>query len=392
MTPRPRGLGKREAETSALVEALRFISLAQKSDAKAFPCQHHCIMENNAVIGFDGNMAMCARIEENVSICPETFKFIDALIRCGQSFQLTQLDNNKIKIANAKFGVHVDCMARGDLPSIAPDPNIAPANDELKVALATVCSLANDKAEKFVETTVLVKAGSVAATNLFVMLEYWHGIDLPTMTLPKATAVALTKIKKPLVGFGYGGNSATFHFDDGSWLRTQLHSQAYPDIGRVLDKQSNAWPLPPNFYEAVRALEPFTNEQGTILFSQNALRTHSQEQTGAVHEVIGIPQNLRFKAKHLLLAEPHIKKIDFLGKDGIALFFGDKVRGAITQVAKSHEELMAEYRASPEYAAREEARKASEDERRAKWEAEQAAKPWYPGKDKETFEDQDIPF
>lgn len=395
MSSRPRNMAKKDGVQSSLIDALRFISLAQRSDAKATVNQTHCILENRRAIAFDGTMAICTPIEEDVAICPHTDKFLDALQKCGQNFAITQLDSGKVKISNAKFGAFVDCLPRVSLPYLDADPIIPGAivNDEIKLALETVGKLANDKAETFVETAVLLKANSAAATDRYVMLEYWHGLDLPTMTLPKPSAIALCKIKKAITGFGYSVNTATFHFDDGSWLRTKLHEQTYPDIGRVLDKKSNAWPVPPNFFEALRAVEPFTNAQGTVLFGQNVLHTHDDAQTGATHEVIGIPKNLRFKAAHLLKAEPFIKQIDFIGQDSIAFFFdGGKVRGAITQLAKTHEEKMQEYRASPEYAEMETRRKASEDQRRAEWQAKQAAKPWYPGKDNETFEDQDIPF
>jgi hypothetical protein len=48
--------------------------------------------------------------------------------------------------------------------------------------------------------------------------------------------------------------------------------------------------------------------------------------------VIGLPNGPVFKAKQLRIIEPYVKTIDFIGANGIAYFFGDNVRGAVTGI------------------------------------------------------------
>jgi hypothetical protein len=357
MAGKPRNMAKKSVEQSTLLEALKFIGVAQRFDDKASVNQKHCVLVNRTAVAFDGALAAGTPIEEDVAICPHTKLFIDALLRCGQSFTLTQLDETKVKIATAKFSAFVPCLPRQALPDILPDPNIAPLSDALKTALGAVAGLVKAEGATVVEATALVRAGSCVATDRHVMLEAWHGHDLPQMALPKVAINALLKTSKVLCGFGYSGNTATFWFEDGSWIRTQLWDAKYPDIDKVFNQPSNAWPVPAEFFEAVRAVAPF-NEAGQIIFGQNCLRSHDQEQVGATREVNGIPKGIRYGSRHLLMAEPYIKTIDFVGKDGVGFFFNGNVRGAITQLAKTYDETLAEERVkweerrnSPEYKA-----------------------------------------
>ena len=85
-----------------------------------------------------------------------------------------------------------------------------------------------------------------------MLMEAWHGLDLPpNVPLPKQFVAALVKQKKNLTGFGFSRSSATFYFEDGCWLRTQLYSDEWPDVsveGQSIgstDKRhevSNEWP------------------------------------------------------------------------------------------------------------------------------------------------------
>ena len=77
-------------------------------------------------------------------------------------------------------------------------------DDRIKAAFEAVLPLATDGAQHAHLAAVLLQSGSAVATNGHVLAEYWHGIDLPPMLIPKASAVAILKA-------GKGKNLGTYH-------------------------------------------------------------------------------------------------------------------------------------------------------------------------------------
>jgi len=103
-------------------------------------------------------------------------------------------------------------------------------------------------------------------------------------------------------------------------------------VRRLLDIKCNAWPLPEDFYKAVKSLEPFS-EDGFVRFDNGVMRTHSSDDEGASYELYGLPKGPVFSIKQLKSLEPFIKTIDFTahGPNGqeVSIWYGDGARGAI---------------------------------------------------------------
>lgn len=316
--------------SSALIAALKFVSVAQRDTGQPF--QTHSVLTNNTVVAFDGTVAAGHRIEEDLHACPHTLRLIDALAKCGESLSITQLDGERLSIKSDRFKAFVPCVASNIIDVPLPDPPCAVIDDRLKRGFEVVSVLASDNAQHVVTASILLRAGSMLATNRQVMLEYWHGIDLPPgIVLPKAGVTAVMKAAKPLAKFGFSDRSATFYFEDGSWIRSQLYSEAWPNVDNVLNQRSNPWPLPELFYKGLDAIMSFS-ENGIVYFTPNVLRSHPSDGIGASYEITGLPGGVAYNAKHLKIVEPYVKTIDFVGADGISYFFGENVRGAITGV------------------------------------------------------------
>lgn len=330
----PRGKRAKAADkasaSSELVKALKFVALAQRETGQAY--QTHVMLAHNQAVAFDGTIAAGHRIEDDLQACPHTVRLIDALAKCGESLSITQLDNDKLSIKSDKFKAFVPCVAVNMLATVAPDPPCAKIDDRIRTGFEVVGVLASDNAQHVLTSSILLQSGSMIATDRQVMLEYWHGIDLPPgIVIPKAGAVAVVKAGKPLASLGFSGNSVTFYFEDGSWIRSQLYSEPWPDISKILNVRCNPWPMPESFYKAVDAVASFS-ETGNVFFGTNILRSHATDGIGASYEVTGLPNGPCYKAKHLKIIEPYVKTIDFIGVSGIAYFYGDNVRGAITGI------------------------------------------------------------
>jgi len=312
----------------SLLEALKFISVAQHSDGT--PMQMHCRIAGGTVTGFDGGLAAGHYVDETLNVCPHTNTLIAALSKCKEAISITELDSGRLSIKSGKFRALVPCVPFSDIPGIEPDPPVATLTDALKTALAACLPLADDKADRPFKCSVLLQANTSVATNGHVIIEAWHGIDLPpNILLPKASANAIVKSDKPLKSFGFSANSATFYFEDGSFIKSQLFVDGYPKYELILDVASNPWPLPAGFYEALENVAPFTTDN-KIYFLDGKMSNGVKLENATTYDIEGIKPGLAFNLNYLKLIRPYAHSVHFEVNDRhLTLFFGDKVRGGI---------------------------------------------------------------
>lgn len=312
---------------ASLIAALKFISPAQK---KAGPTNvQFSHIAHNWAAACDGVLTIAAPVVEDLAACPNTLQFIDALSKAGDELSITQLNPSALAVSSGAFRALVPCVSFDEVPIFAPDPNIAVIDDRIKTALGAVMGLATDGAPNATFAAVLLEANSAVATNGHALLQYWHGLDLPPgMLIPKLSAAAIAKASKTLTGFGYSGPSATFWFEDGSFIKTQLFNEHYPNYDRVLQCDDlNPWPVPAEFFKAVRAVESFSHT-GNVFFEGGAVLSQNDE-GASTYKVEGLPERMGFNAKYLLMVEDAFKKAHFDPAEKKVIFFGENMRGAI---------------------------------------------------------------
>jgi hypothetical protein len=325
--------GRRKVDATSklsLVQALAFAEGILKTD-RDFR-EKHVYIGRGMLVGFDGTLAVGHPITEDIEAVPHSGKLLKALERADESVSVTLNDATRISVKSGKFRAVIDCLQIGEFYSPQPDAPICDITDALKTGFETITHIISDAAEKVHLASVLVEYGSMSTTDSRIGLQYWHGLNLPYMVLPKAAAVAITKTKKPLVKFGFSGRSATFFFEGGAWIRTQLFEDKWPDIGAILDAPSSAGPVPPSLWAGVRAVAPFCDPRDDnrgVYFHDSAVSSHGSQAQGAVYEVDGLTHGSCFNSELLLKIEPIVKTIDFTTDRNAAYFFGDNVRGKI---------------------------------------------------------------
>jgi DNA polymerase III sliding clamp (beta) subunit (PCNA family) len=296
--------------------------------------QTHCRIANGTIVGFDGGLMAGCYTEETLRVCPHTKTLIAALSKCEGAISITELDSGRLSIKSGKFNARVPCIPFEDIPPVSPDNPCATLTDDLKAALRAVLPLADHTADRPAFAGVLVQAGTVATTNGAVLLEAWHGIDLPPILLPKASAEAICKNPKKLTEFGFSHNSASFFYEDGSFIKTQLFENVFPDYKRLLDVESNPAELPEGFYEAIEKVMPFA-EEGRVYFIDGKISSHPSLEEGASYAVAGIIDGIGFSGNFLKIIKDHFKKVHFnFNERGMNLFFNETgtVRGGIMKV------------------------------------------------------------
>lgn len=334
---RPKKRTGEPAKVSSLLSAAKFCQLVTKDIGAPF--ETHTLIQANSITAFNGVLACGHKIEEELTAAPNNELLVSALSKCGEGFSITQLENNRLSIKSGKFRALVPCIDLNLLTPAIPDPPLAIIDDRFKAAMDAVSVLPSEGAQTVVAASILMAGASLIATDAKVMIEFWTSLDLPMgIALPKAFGVALSKVTKRLAKFGFSKSSATFYFDDDSWLRSQFFAEPWPDVRNILDRKCNAWPVPNDFWKALDAVEPFS-EHGDVFFKNGLLCSHKDDGEGASHECFGIPEGPVFSAKQLNTIRPYAKMIDFQApgvhdSTSMLMFFGDQCRGAIAGRSK----------------------------------------------------------
>jgi len=313
---------------ASLIAALKFVAAAQK---KAGPTNvQFAHITHHWAAAFDGVLTVAHPIEEDLAACPHTLQFIDALSKASDELAITQLTPNSLAVASGVFRALVPCVGFDEVPIAPPDPQCAVIDDRVKTALAAVSGLATDNAPVATYAAVLLQAGSAVATNGAALLEAWHGIDLPPgLMLPKAAAVAISKAPYPLTGFGFSASSATFYFENGAFIKTQLYAERFPNYSGLMEVEGlNPWAVPEDFFKGVRAIESFS-PNGNVFFEDGAVLSKMHKEEASTYKIEGLPDRMGFGVKMLLAVEHAFKKAHFLPEANKVVFFGEDVRGAL---------------------------------------------------------------
>lgn len=331
----------RRAKTTAvnpaasLLAALKFVAVAQKKAGTVQ--QQFGVISGNWAAASNGVLTVATKVEEDLSACPHTYQLIDALSKVGEELAITQLSPTSLAVVSGAFRALIPCVGFGDVGITGPDERCAVIDDRIKAAFEAVLPLATDGAQHAHLAAVLLQSGSAVATNGHVLAEYWHGIDLPPMLIPKASAVAILKAGKALTGFGYSGPSATFWFEDDSFIKTQLFAEQFPNYQPLFNCEGlNPWPVPDEFYKAVRSIESFSRS-GVVYFENGMLASNEQETEASTYKIEGLPEGMGFNAKLLLAVEHGFKNVHFDAEKNKAYFFGENLRGVLMGIDRRSE-------------------------------------------------------
>lgn len=312
----------------ALFEELDFISVVCNKD---IPSSQFACFNNGRLTATNNKITAGIKTDVDITARPQITQLLEAIRNCPAEFAMTQIDAGKIFVKSGKFTATIPCLPE-ELPGYTPDAPCAPISDALKDALEIVAPFSMEGAKKVILGSGFIKKGSVTSTDGEIILESWHGIDLPQLIIPKSFISAILESKKPLARFGFSNSSVTIFFEDNSWIRTQLHNEQWPDTDKILNVVANPIPLPEGFYKALIAIEPFS-KTGNVYFGEGCLQSHRDKSEGAVYEVPGVKFGPCFSIKQLKRIEPFMSKVDFYSQN-YAIFYGDKTRGVLGGVLR----------------------------------------------------------
>lgn len=306
-----------------LLAALKFVALAQKKQGS--PVVTHCFMSNGYLAATDGVLTIATPIAEHIFACPHTFLLMAALSKCTEVMSITQINSETISIKSGALTFMVPCCHPNEVSISAPNDRWGVIDNRIRDAFTAVAGLAVAGAQSAVHASVLLQANSAVANNGGALLEYWHGIDLPPgLMIPKASAVAVAKSKKNLSGFGYSDSSVTFWYEDGSFIRSALYNDKYPEYAQVFNNQLQLYQVPEEFFKAVKIVAAM-NKEGRVYFNNGHIMSSDDDTIASTYQMNGLPDGMAFSAAYLLKLEKAFTYAAFTG-DKVQCQ-GDNVRG-----------------------------------------------------------------
>lgn len=312
-----------------MLKRLKFVmgSVAKKDFV---PALTHFRIENGTVRGYNGTLAISTPIPFDISCNPKADALIRAISNCEETVQMSMTPAGRLSIKSGKFKAFIDCI-EGDSPHVLPSGQLVEVDGDVVLkAFKAVAPVIGDDASRPWSNGVLLSGQSAFATNNVVLVQYWLKTAVPLhINVPRSAVKELLRINEPPTAIQMDENSITFHFVGDRWLRTQLLATDWPDLGKVLDRPSNAVPIKPDLFTAMQTIKPFCDSLGRVLFKPGRISTHHDDNEGATHEVEGFDYQGAYAYDMLSLLDGLATHVDFAPYPAPCMFFGESVRGAI---------------------------------------------------------------
>lgn len=315
-----------------MLKELKFVQGAvAKKDL--LPAMTHFRIEGGTVRSYNGTLAISSPIPLDITCCPRADSLVKAISNCDEATTISVTAGGRLSIRSGKFRAIVDTI-QGETPHVGPEGEPVQFDGAALLAAMKVLEpfIGTDASRPFTNG-VLFDGQSAYATNNTCMVQHWLG-PVPAfpkrINVPRAAVRELLRVDEPPTHAQVTDGSITFHYTDGRWIRSQLLDTQWPMdvVGKLLDQPSQPRPLPEGFFEALAKIKGMSDGASRVYMTGGALHTHADHDEGAAYE-LDLPCDGLYNVHMLGLLKGVVKTIDFSLYPGPALFFGDKLRGAI---------------------------------------------------------------
>ncbi len=311
-----------------MLEALRFVqgAVAKKDFVQALT---HFSISKGLIKGYNGSMALCSPIALDLDVMPKAVPFTKAIQTCKDTVQIHLTPGNRLAIKSGPFRAFVDCTEE-PYPDLQPEGEKVELGNGFLKAMKRLEPFIADDASRPWARGILFLNQSAYATNNITLVEYWLGYTFPVaVNIPKPAVTELLRIGEEPTHLQLTETSVTFHFSENRWLRTQTYSTAWPDVTKILWRESKQLPFPNGFFQGLLDLKPFVGELETVYFTEHGISTEPLEGKGASVDIPDLPEGGAYAIKQLALLEGLADTIDFGAYPAPSLFYGPGVRGAL---------------------------------------------------------------
>lgn len=258
---------KAVAEPNPLLDQLRFI--ASILGKKGEPAETCCVIGNGAITAHNSPLSAGILTEAAITANPPAHQLIAALERCKDGYAMSEL-RGVVSVTSGPLRVSLPTVV--GLAPCAPDGYRADLGPGLFEAIGLIQHIADEDAEHIQSASICVQEGWASSTNRNVILQAYHGLNLPTMMLPVRFVKRVNSVAKQIKGFGHSDRSFTVFFDDNSWMKTQLMDAEPLPYARVAN-WDGPWLDMPDIWEALENVMPFRGNSDAVTFNTDAVQT-----------------------------------------------------------------------------------------------------------------------
>ncbi len=312
-----------------MLKELKFVQGAvAKKDF--IPSLTHFRIEDGHVRSFNGTLALSSPIAFDINCTPKAQPFVKAIQNCNDTVTLNMTPTGRLHVKSGKFKAFIPCVEE-ETPHVVPEGEFFDIDGEVLLkALKTVAPFIGNDASRPWSNGVLLKGQSAYATNNVVLVEYWTDCVFPfAFNIPGLAVKEMLRIGEPPIAARATDKNISFMYEDERWIRTALYETKWPNLSKILDVPVNANILDTEIFEALTVVKPFVDDMGRIYFTGSGITTSFSESDGAEYDIDGFTHNGVYQLEMLSLLKGRATSIDFTPYPKPAIFYGDRLRGAI---------------------------------------------------------------
>jgi len=317
-----------------MIDSLRFAQRATDGN----PQSAFFRIADGRVTGFNGTLAMSAPLQLAFQAAPAAVPFVKAINACEGVVSIAQESVHKIIVTSGKFKASVPCVAVKDVASVEPEGAIYRNVSNLQKAFKVLRPFLADETTAGREWSSNIKIDGEFAyvTDNTVLIEYWLDSTFPLLSIPFEAVEEVIKVNCKLEAIQANHNSITFHFSDGTWIRSQLHVAMWPNISSMIN---NSWThfkpstITKDFKDACLKLGKFGGRDHLEIYFRGTDIATSRKETNDIATITtAAPETGCYAVKHLNKVLSIATSIDFSAYPKPACFMGESLRGVFVGV------------------------------------------------------------
>ncbi len=297
---------------------------------------HVCIYPGR-MQGGDGTITIDAPFECDLAPCAVPGqKFLNSVKACKGKPNLSLTDGGKLSVKKGSFKAYLSILPAENFPTDQPRGDSYSVPSDLMKVLKTLKPFISKDASRPWSMGVRFSDNFAYATNNVILarvpVDWPEGH--PTFVIPSRAVDALLELAELPSQMNVDENSATFTYNDDSWLKTQLRIDPWPDVGAMLGSMLDPdTEVPGDLLDAVQRVKKFCTNQKfpQVMLSDRGVSSDDGGGDIASIEGFDVPES-RFNGDMLeivLLSATHVdfshypKPCTFSGKDGLfGIFVG----------------------------------------------------------------------